>query len=67
MLFAAVFAFAFHRPTGFGAGPAAVSVALLAPLGISQTSALAYAAGFWLLGSLPTVIMGLPALWLQRR
>lgn len=54
-------------PTGFGAGPAAVSVALLAPLGISQTSALAYAAGFWMIGSLPTVGLGLPALWLQRR
>jgi len=54
-------------PTGFGAGPAAVSIALLAPLGISQTSALAYAAGFWMIGSLPTVAMGLPALWLQRR
>ena len=54
-------------PTGFGAGPAAVSIALLAPLGISQTGALAYAAGFWMIGSLPTVIMGLPALWLQRR
>lgn len=50
-------------PPGFGAGPAAVSVALLAPLGITETGALAYAAGFWLVGSLPTVVLGLPALW----
>ncbi|MDG1479409.1 MAG: lysylphosphatidylglycerol synthase domain-containing protein [Myxococcota bacterium] len=50
-------------PPGFGAGPAAVSVVLLAPLGITETGALAYAAGFWLLGSLPTVLLGLPALW----
>ena len=50
-------------PPGLGAGPAAVSVALLAPLGVTETGALAYAAGFWLLGSLPTVLLGLPALW----
>ncbi len=54
-------------PTGFGAGPAAVSVALLAPLGVTETGALAVAAGFWMLASAPTVLLGLPALWSGRR
>ena len=53
-------------PTGLGAGPAAVSIALLAPLGVPETGALAYAAGFWMLSSLPTASLGLPALWLHR-
>ena len=53
-------------PPGFGAGPAAASVAVLAVFGLDSASALAYAAGYWFVANIPAVLTGLPALWGRR-
>jgi uncharacterized membrane protein YbhN (UPF0104 family) len=47
-------------PPGLGAGTAAASVAGLALFGVDEPRALAYAALVWIVGNLPTVVLGLP-------
>jgi hypothetical protein len=47
-------------PPSLGAGTAASSVAALGLLGVGDHRALAYAALVWLVGNIPTVILGLP-------
>ena len=53
-------------PPALGAGPAAASVAVLAVFGVDTTGALLYAATWWCIATLPTVMVGLPALWRLR-
>ena len=50
-------------PPGYGAGPAAASLAVLSMLGADEADALAYAGAWWVLSQLPAVGFGLPALW----
>lgn len=52
-------------PPTFAAGPAAVSVAVLAVFGASRADALAYAGAYWLVAHLPAVALGLPFVWLR--
>lgn len=47
-------------PPSLGAGTAASSVAALGLFGIGEPRALAYAALVWLVGNIPTVVLGLP-------
>lgn len=53
-------------PPTFGAGPAAVSVAVLAVFGVSRPDALAYSVAWWLVAHVPAVAIGLPCLWSHR-
>lgn len=53
-------------PPTFAAGPAAVSVAVLAAFGVSRADALAYSVAYWLVAHLPAVAVGLPFLWMHR-
>lgn len=50
-------------PPTFAAGPAAVSVGVLAVFGVSRTDALAYSVAYWLVAHAPAVAIGLPLLW----
>lgn len=54
---------AFVLPPTYGAGPAAVSVAVLAAFGVSRPDALAYAGAYWLVAHVPAVALGLPFVW----
>ncbi len=47
-------------PPSLGAGTAAASVAALGLFGVDEPRALAYAALVWIVGNLPTVVLGLP-------
>ena len=53
-------------PPTFAAGPAAVSVGVLAVFGVSRTDALAYSVAYWLVAHAPAVVIGLPLLWGHR-
>ena len=54
-------------PPTFAAGPAAVSVGVLAVFGVSRTDALAYSVAYWLVAHAPAVVIGLPFLWGHRQ
>jgi uncharacterized membrane protein YbhN (UPF0104 family) len=47
-------------PPSLGAGTAAAAVAALGLFGVSEPDALAYAGLVWVVGNLPTVVLGLP-------
>jgi len=49
-------------PPSLGAGTAAASVFALGLFGVDEPTALAYAALVWLVGSLPSLLLGLPPL-----
>ncbi len=50
-------------PPTFAAGPAAVSVAVLAAFGATRPEALAYAGAYWLVAHVPAGLLGLPFVW----
>jgi uncharacterized membrane protein YbhN (UPF0104 family) len=50
-------------PPGYGAGPAAASLAVLSTMGASEVDALAYAGAWWVLSQVPAVGLGLPSMW----
>ncbi len=52
-------------PPTFAAGPAAVSVAVLAAFGATRADALAYAGAYWLVAHIPAGLLGLPFVWLR--
>jgi len=49
-------------PPSLGAGTAAASVFVLGLFGVNEPTALAYAALVWLVGTLPSVVLGMPPL-----
>lgn len=50
-------------PPGYGAGPAAASLAVLSTMGATEADALAYAGAWWILSQVPAVLLGLPSMW----
>jgi len=50
-------------PPGYGAGPAAASMAVLSTMGATEADVLAYAGAWWVLSQVPAVVLGLPAMW----
>lgn len=50
-------------PPTYGAGNAAASIFILGLFGFDENNALAFAAIWWLISQVPTVILGLPSLW----
>ena len=50
-------------PPSYGAGPAAASLAVLAPMGANEADALAYAGAWWILSQIPALTLGLPSMW----
>lgn len=50
-------------PPSYGAGPAAASLAVLAPMGANEADALAYAGAWWVLSQIPALALGLPSMW----
>jgi len=50
-------------PPSLGAGTAASAVIALGLFGVSEPAALAYAALVWLVGTLPSVVLGLPPMF----
>ncbi len=51
-------------PPTYGAGSAAASVFILGLFGFDETQALGFASVWWLISQVPTVLLGLPSLWL---
>ena len=51
-------------PPTYGAGNAAASIFILGLFGFDENNALAFAAIWWLISQVPTVLLGLPSLWL---
>ena len=53
-------------PPGLAAGPAAMSVAVLALWSVGRAEALAFGGAWWLISQVPAVALGLPGLWWVR-
>lgn len=51
-------------PQTYGAGSAAASVLILGFFGFDQTQALGFATIWWLISQVPTLVLGLPSLWM---
>lgn len=54
-------------PPTYGAGNAAAAIFILGLFGFDENNALAFAAIWWLISQVPTVLLGLPSLWLVGR
>ena len=54
-------------PPSYGAGPAAAIVFVFSLLNITNEFALSYAAIWWILSQIPTLITGVPSLWLIKK
>ncbi|MAA78817.1 MAG: hypothetical protein CL916_06120 [Deltaproteobacteria bacterium] len=54
-------------PPSYGAGPAAAILFVFSLLEIQDESALSYAAIWWILSQVPTLITGVPSLWLIKK
>ena len=54
-------------PQTYGAGSAAASVLILGFFGFNQTQALGFASIWWLISQVPTLVLGLPSLWMIGR
>jgi len=54
-------------PQTYGAGSAAASVLILGFFGFDQTQALGFASIWWLISQVPTLVLGLPSLWMIGR
>lgn len=54
-------------PPSYGAGPAAAIAFVFSLLGIQNELALSYAAIWWILSQIPTLITGVPSLWLIKK
>ena len=53
-------------PPTYGAGPAAAAVFILSLFGIPQSTALAYAALWWIISQIPCAFIGIPCIWLLK-
>lgn len=53
-------------PPTYGAGPAAAAVFVLSLFGIPQSTALAYAALWWVISQIPCAMIGIPCIWLLK-
>lgn len=49
-------------PPGYGAGPAAASVAVLTVFGVDPAGALAYAGAWWIISQVPATAIGIPCM-----
>ena len=54
-------------PPSYGAGPAAAILFVFSLLGIQDELALSYSAIWWILSQVPTLITGVPSLWLIKK
>ena len=54
-------------PPSYGAGPAAAILFVFSLLGIQNEYALSYAAVWWVLSQIPTLVTGVPSLWLIKQ
>lgn len=54
-------------PPTYGAGSAAAAIFVLGLFGFDQTNALGFATTWWLISQVPTLILGIPSLWLTSR
>jgi uncharacterized protein (TIRG00374 family) len=54
-------------PPSYGAGPAAAILFVFTLLGIDSEQALSYAGVWWILSQIPTLITGVPSLWLIKK
>ena len=54
-------------PPSYGAGPAAAILFVFSLLGLQDELALSYAAIWWILSQIPTLITGVPSLWLIKK
>ena len=57
---------AFALPPSYGAGPAASAILIFSLLQLPEENALAYAAIWWVLSQVPSLLFGIPALWFMK-
>ena len=57
---------AFALPPSYGAGPAASAILIFSLFQLPEENALAYAAIWWVLSQVPSLLFGIPALWFMK-
>ena len=57
---------AFALPPSYGAGPAASAILVFSLFQLSEEDAIAYAAIWWVLSQFPSLLFGIPSLWLMK-
>ena len=57
---------AFALPPSYGAGPAASAILIFSLFQLPEENALAYAAIWWVLSQVPSLLFGIPAMWFMK-